>query len=865
MPNDYDFSDAFQSQDAAIEIGVSPLRGSDDGFRGASATSLSHSNAATVLYRMLDAGRDAPPTQTDEGGSPITNSDHPSGLMHGPSPIVPGPDGRLPPPELVQFAPPPEGPECYCVLTCEDLDDDNVGPVSCTLRLWGEVSENVRYPRVAHPEYRYNPLVGYLDLRDSAVDVGWEIRTSSDEIVFTRMSHHNLRRKFGLTRDRLSGIDPCKVRIPFAIEPSAKLLGRFRNGDLSPASTTITAYLNGHPCADMTIEIVCLDCDLNSLSAVAQRLHTSSPDPQVFAWVQPVHTVSATEDLGTADDPAPGNAVVALQVSFKATRSLWTVHTYPDCCCEYYFRGFAWATIDVLVLDGAAGAGTAARLAARQLMDFLQNDESLIASLRGLMTDGLPRCYRSATCPPPEPEDVADFSTTFFLTQSHVNQMLNDEEEKHAPVHQAECMAEALEAADNAQRQALSTNIHSKDRYDSYPFFCDPDNLRDLEYLHKQAPKSARGLGLSDVEALALSEAKDWQALLVIQTIADVKLDVVSKVVGGQPCCCIFISSMTFTLRAGLFHCYRVDSSVKAAKQLFANVWQPALELWKRADIRLADYVAPAVKLVGESQRCFTSQDECAQAVKDLSQLLADKLSFTYATTDNGPPSLCYYNCTLKPIKPGSRLLTEAELAECHRGCDDAEGFVPIKFPDPFLWLAGKTPEAIDPATWKVGSVAYQRGALGGYFLEEAERYNKENPGWYLPPKLPNCPLTNPDKGGVRIGDGWASEGANPYHDGAAECFRSDPNVFKYTNFNGAGQQCCYNEEGVLITIGSGAGTPDRVNTMLDEDGQTGKAIPLLYPIGNFGVRGHVREDVWPTVALNWELYNKFWPPNTGK
>ncbi len=43
------------------------------------------------------------------------------------------------------------------------------------------------------------------------------------------------------------------------------------------------------------------------------------------------------------------------------------------------------------------------------------------------------------------------------------------------------------------------------------------------------------------------------------------------------------------------------------------------------------------------------------------------------------------------------------------------------------------------------------------------------------------------------------------YHPGASACCRST-----FTNAHGAGQQCCYDAAGDLITSGSGAGTPDR-------------------------------------------------------
>ncbi|MCF6227817.1 MAG: hypothetical protein L3J82_03995, partial [Planctomycetes bacterium] len=130
-------------------------------------------------------------------------------------------------------------------------------------------------------------------------------------------------------------------------------------------------------------------------------------------------------------------------------------------------------------------------------------------------------------------------------------------------------------------------------------------------------------------------------------------------------------------------------------------------------------------------------------------------------------------------------------------------------------WVRGTYPEAIDPQTDRPGSVGYQQGALGAYYLDEAERYLKNYPNWYK--DLPLCPLTNPDKPNLKTNDGWASEGASDFHPGATECFRSYPTVFNQLNFIGPGQQCCYDEEDKLILDDAGAGTPDRRNTTLLE------------------------------------------------
>src|SRR5690606_22289869 len=73
---------------------------------------------------------------------------------------------------------------------------------------------------------------------------------------------------------------------------------------------------------------------------------------------------------------------------------------------------------------------------------------------------------------------------------------------------------------------------------------------------------------------------------------------------------------------------------------------------------------------------------------------------------------------------------------------------------------------------------------------------------------LPNCPCSigvppkNPDP---RIWRDPSTEYVEGYHPGAKWCMRS-----KKVIATKAGQQCCYDGSGSLITEGPGAGTPDR-------------------------------------------------------
>ncbi|MBI4567450.1 MAG: hypothetical protein HY719_03545 [Planctomycetes bacterium] len=168
----------------------------------------------------------------------------------------------------------------------------------------------------------------------------------------------------------------------------------------------------------------------------------------------------------------------------------------------------------------------------------------------------------------------------------------------------------------------------------------------------------------------------------------------------------------------------------------------------------------------------------------------------------------------------------------------------------------------------------------------EALNYNAANPDWYA--TLPDCPCTNPDAAGVVVVDGWARSNWligptwplwNGYHPGAENCFRSYPTPANGLSVNGPGQQCCYDCSGNLITSGSGAGTPDRSNTVYDEFSTAG---PWEGSAKYTDVGRHSRLDVdpWKVLASHsignwarqyanemepaWSVYNLFWPPNQG-
>ncbi len=127
--------------------------------------------------------------------------------------------------------------------------------------------------------------------------------------------------------------------------------------------------------------------------------------------------------------------------------------------------------------------------------------------------------------------------------------------------------------------------------------------------------------------------------------------------------------------------------------------------------------------------------------------------------------------------------------------------------------------------------------------------------------QLPACPCENPDKNGIVVNDSWAKDVGNigKYHAGSTECFRSYPPI--QTSEGVSGQQCCYDENGKLITGGSAAGTPDKTSTCKGEDAQG--VMTTDYGI----LLGHYTNDVRPWdrfggVDSGWVQYNKFWVPN---
>ncbi len=74
---------------------------------------------------------------------------------------------------------------------------------------------------------------------------------------------------------------------------------------------------------------------------------------------------------------------------------------------------------------------------------------------------------------------------------------------------------------------------------------------------------------------------------------------------------------------------------------------------------------------------------------------------------------------------------------------------------------------------------------------------------------LPKCPC---DKANINSGQWQESPGDKTTHPGCSTCFRSTPRYLTVWPpvWIQAGQQCCYDEQGKLITSGPGAGTPDR-------------------------------------------------------
>ena len=70
---------------------------------------------------------------------------------------------------------------------------------------------------------------------------------------------------------------------------------------------------------------------------------------------------------------------------------------------------------------------------------------------------------------------------------------------------------------------------------------------------------------------------------------------------------------------------------------------------------------------------------------------------------------------------------------------------------------------------------------------------------------LPACPCCLEHHNGTFLspGAGWGRPVQNSLHPGSSVCIRTDTYI-------GAGEQCCYDKDGRLITRGQGAGTPDK-------------------------------------------------------
>lgn len=120
--------------------------------------------------------------------------------------------------------------------------------------------------------------------------------------------------------------------------------------------------------------------------------------------------------------------------------------------------------------------------------------------------------------------------------------------------------------------------------------------------------------------------------------------------------------------------------------------------------------------------------------------------------------------------------------------------------------------------------------------------------------QLPSCPCELPSN--TDLDDGWAIDAGNIeyYHPGSTVCIRSYPAI--ETDQGWSGQQCCYDENGKLITAGAGEGTPDRSSTCTGEDDQGRMKVSY------WGAYLHYFKDVRTFEELGWEEYNKIWKPS---
>jgi hypothetical protein len=127
--------------------------------------------------------------------------------------------------------------------------------------------------------------------------------------------------------------------------------------------------------------------------------------------------------------------------------------------------------------------------------------------------------------------------------------------------------------------------------------------------------------------------------------------------------------------------------------------------------------------------------------------------------------------------------------------------------------------------------------------LAYAQSLETTYPGWRA--ALPDCPCTDAE---ARAQPGMWSGGIGGcpdfFHPGAATGYRSTRG---YPSVPGTshGQQCCYDTQGLLITDGQGAGTPD-----------------VWSPGTDFWK--HQLYDVQTWLRLGSPTYNRYWIPNRG-
>ncbi len=133
-------------------------------------------------------------------------------------------------------------------------------------------------------------------------------------------------------------------------------------------------------------------------------------------------------------------------------------------------------------------------------------------------------------------------------------------------------------------------------------------------------------------------------------------------------------------------------------------------------------------------------------------------------------------------------------------------------------------------------------------------RANENGSGWTV--DLPPCPCVQPDPRAV--GDGWAVDRTfRSEHPGAAVCFRSYPAV--RTSEGWSGQQCCYSISGRLITVGPGAGTPDRSSSC------SGESATGRMRVSPQGLISHLLRDVRFWRRMPWQVYQSYWTPDAGR